>query len=324
MACASMLRRLLASLSAVAILTATTLAVPSPGYAQQASPPFPPITKPLSSSDLTSTANLLINYINIIYFGGTAGGGGGGGSVSIPLGSGLTITPGLANANPLLATSSLFTQAYPNSYTGSHPVGAAESAGVDFFNCSTSTCTATLAQAGTTGFEAGVTYSFKNIGVNPLTITTSTSTFYGFALTGSNIILAENGSATCVSDGANWGCSGNAGPLTSPQELTVSTGAVATNAATGTVFNFTPTTATSTAVTNPTNPRDGAKLIYNVTAPASAATLAFGTAFIFTGSGCGGAQPTPSTTAGFVDTYGFIYNGALSKWNCVAASMGAH
>jgi hypothetical protein len=126
---------------------------------------------------------------------------------SLPLGAGLTITPGVANASPAVAGSTLYAQTIPNTYTGDHTIGAAEGAGIDFCNKATA-MTLTLPQAGTTGFEKGVALTIANQGAGDCTITTSTSSFYGVPLVSSNIVLATDGGVFLVSDGTNWGATG--------------------------------------------------------------------------------------------------------------------
>lgn len=142
------------------------------------------------------------------YSGSSPAWGGFGGIASIPLGAGLTITQGSANATPVVSGSSVFLQTFPNTFTGTHTVGASEAAGVDICN-SSSALTMNLPQAGATGFLSGTTYSFMNINTGTCTIATTTSVFNGMPLTSTNIALAQYGFAYCTSDGTNWNCSGS-------------------------------------------------------------------------------------------------------------------
>lgn len=153
-----------------------------------------------------------------------SGGGGGSGSgtvTSITPKAGLTNTPG-STGTAITTSGNLYAQSLVNTYTGSHTVTSAESAGVDVFKPSngTDTGTFTLPQSGTTGFESGTSYTFLNTSSGNLTITTTTSVFIGVPLTSSNIVLGQYGSTTCTSDGTNWNCeinsvSSNSGTVTS-------------------------------------------------------------------------------------------------------------
>lgn len=65
----------------------------------------------------------------------------------------------------------------------------------------------TIAQAGTTGFEAAKFWIVNNIGSGSLTVTATTSTFYGGPsanISGSVLTVPTNTSATIVSDGTNY------------------------------------------------------------------------------------------------------------------------
>jgi hypothetical protein len=134
--------------------------------------------------------------------------GSGGSSVSIPLGTGLTIMQGSTNASPLTGTGNLFLQTAPFTYTATHLVNSNEAAGLDICN-SSSAMTMNLPQAGTTGYLVGTTYSFLNMNTGACTLSTTTSTFNGMPLTSTNIPLSQYGYATCVSDGTNWDCAGS-------------------------------------------------------------------------------------------------------------------
>jgi hypothetical protein len=155
-------------------------------------------------------------------------------AATLPLGTGLTITPGMANATPFAAGDTIYNQVFPNTFTGSHTVSSTESSGLDIMN-STSNFTFSLPQAGTTGFEDGVAYSFLDINTGTATISTTTSVFNGMVLTSSNIVLSQYGFATCVSDGTNWNCSGIGNPssgggdtITTPNS-TLTVGGTSTN-----------------------------------------------------------------------------------------------
>ncbi len=65
----------------------------------------------------------------------------------------------------------------------------------------------TIVQAGTTGFEAGKYWPINNVGTGSLTITATTSTFYGGPsanISGSVLTVPALTSATIVSDGTNY------------------------------------------------------------------------------------------------------------------------
>lgn len=146
------------------------------------------------------------------------GGGSGSGITSVPLGAGLTITKGTANATPLIAGSSLFLQTYPAYFTSGTTIVAGQAGGLVTYN-SASPGTFALPQAGTTGFEAGTAFNFSNMSTGALTISTTTSVFNGVPLTSSNIVLAQNANASCTSDGTNWDCLSSS-PSTSSQWTT--------------------------------------------------------------------------------------------------------
>jgi hypothetical protein len=93
---------------------------------------------------------------------------------------------------------------------------------------------------------------------------------------------------------------------------------IALNAALGNVFAVTLTASTGT-LANPTNPVDGQAIRVRVTQDGTGSrTLAYGTAYDF---GTAGA-PTLSTGAGKVDTLGFEYVAALSKWCYLGSGLG--
>lgn len=71
---------------------------------------------------------------------------------------------------------------------------------------------------------------------------------------------------------------------------------------------------------NPTNPVNGARLMFRVTQDGTGTrTLAYGSDYRF---GAVVQQPVLSTTAGKTDYIGFIYNGAAVKWDCIAFARG--
>ena len=96
---------------------------------------------------------------------------------------------------------------------------------------------------------------------------------------------------------------------------------VAVNAALGNDFRWT-LTGNNHTLSNPTNPVDGQKIIFQVTQPASGGpyTIQYGTNYLFT---TGLPAPTLSVTNSQVDILGFIYNAALGKWVFVAFLGGA-
>ena len=84
--------------------------------------------------------------------------------------------------------------------------------------------------------------------------------------------------------------------------------------------DFRVTIAGNRTIANPANPTDGQRIVVQVTQGGQGAnTLAFGSAFEF---GAGLAQPTLSTTAGYTDLLGFIYNAAKGSWLFVAYALG--
>jgi len=84
--------------------------------------------------------------------------------------------------------------------------------------------------------------------------------------------------------------------------------------------DFRVTIAGNRTIANPANPTDGQRIVVQVTQGGQGAnTLAFGSAFEF---GAGLAQPTLSTTAGYTDLLGFIYNTAKGSWLFAAYALG--
>lgn len=67
------------------------------------------------------------------------------------------------------------------------------------------TATYTIPQAGSAGFLAGYRIMLQNVsGANTLTLSTSTSAFYGAGTSGTSVSVAAGNGVTLVSDGTNW------------------------------------------------------------------------------------------------------------------------
>ncbi len=192
---------------------------------------------------------------------GTGGGGGG----TIPLGLGFTITPGQDNpaagalATPLtIGTNTLYGQIDPLPFFVDTPITAAmmghnvkAMAGVSILF--------TLGQAGTTGFEKGVSVCFAASGGGGLTLTAAGGSLIHGVPVASNIMTSpQYGNGCAASDGTDWDVSwafpaggGGIGTVTS-----IAAGSHITNTpdpiiATGTVaFSQ---MATNTVVANPTS-----------------------------------------------------------------------
>jgi hypothetical protein len=90
---------------------------------------------------------------------------------------------------------------------------------------------------------------------------------------------------------------------------------IAVNAALGNDFRV--TLGGNRTLSNPANPADGQKIIFQVTQPASGGpwTLSYGTSYLFSAT-----LPAPvlSIGAGYTDLLGFVYNATLGKWLFVA------
>jgi hypothetical protein len=83
--------------------------------------------------------------------------------------------------------------------TTSYPVISTDMGKILLFNASTSIA-ATIAQAGTTGFALGTSFTIINLGTGTLTLTPTTSTIN----TASTLTLGQNQGAYIVSDGSNY------------------------------------------------------------------------------------------------------------------------
>lgn len=172
-----------------------------------------------------------------------------GANLSFNLGAGFTITPGTANAAPLVSGGTLYGQLFPNIYTGSHTVTAAEIGGIDICNSSTGTVTMTVPQAGTAGFEAGNSISFGNINSSNCLLTTTISAFNGMQTSGGNITLSQYGYASCTADVVgNWDCLGTPAGIQAASTITSSSSTaftVGANGVTNPAFNVDASTASS-------------------------------------------------------------------------------
>lgn len=145
----------------------------------------------------------------------TSGGGGGSGITSVPLGAGLTITPGTANATPLTTTSTgLYIQTFPNTYTATQAIGASNANGLAILNTTTPS---NFALPSTT--TTGNVFNFQNRNTGALTLTTSTASFKNIPLVSSNIVMPQYGYASCVFDGTDYNCEGVVSPLASVTSL---------------------------------------------------------------------------------------------------------
>lgn len=143
------------------------------------------------------------------------GGGGGGatGVTSVATGCGLSGGP--------ITTTGTVTQAIA---TAAHNGSYAILAGDCGKSLTTNTTAAwTIAQAGTAGFAAGTFWIVQNVGSGSLTLTATSSTFYGGPtanISGSALTVPTNTSATVVSDGSNFqvlsggGSGGSVFPIT--------------------------------------------------------------------------------------------------------------
>jgi hypothetical protein len=93
---------------------------------------------------------------------------------------------------------------------------------------------------------------------------------------------------------------------------------VTTNALFGDIFTL--TTTQNFTMANPTNAVNGKKIIYKIKQDGT------GSRVITWGSDFRGSTdiplPTLTTTANYVDYVGFIYDSAVSKWNCLAVTKG--
>lgn len=103
------------------------------------------------------------------------------------------------------------------------------------------------------------------------------------------------------------------------QTVTISGAAIATNYSLGCKLYATLSHLATTAISNPTNPIDGGKLLYALTQDGTGSNIVtWDTAFDF---GISGA-PVLSTAAAAVDYIGFSYDANLSKWVYLGGEFG--
>jgi hypothetical protein len=109
----------------------------------------------------------------------------------------------------------------------------------------------TIAQSGTTGFAAGWFVAINNVGAGALTLTATTSTFYGGPtanISGSVLTIPAHSGATIVSDGTNYQVySISPGTVTSVATTSPLTGGTITGAGTIACATCTVTIANGTA-----------------------------------------------------------------------------
>lgn len=92
---------------------------------------------------------------------------------------------------------------------------------------------------------------------------------------------------------------------------------IAVNAALGNDFRV--TLGGNRTLANPSNPRDGQRIVFQVTQDGTGSrTLSYGTAYDF---GTAGA-PTLTTTASKTDLLKFVYNAAAAKWFSEGSNLG--
>ena len=104
-----------------------------------------------------------------------------------------------------------------------------------------------------------------------------------------------------------------------PIPLSVSGGAIATNAAVGNNFRVTPTHSTSTTMSVPTNPADGQKITYEIVQDSTGSgTISWDAVFAFGTTGA----PTLTTTASKRDLVGFQYSSDETKWLYLGSQLG--
>ncbi len=103
-----------------------------------------------------------------------------------------------------------------------------------------------------------------------------------------------------------------------PVSVLTDAASVVTNALLGALFTLTPTQ--NFTMANPTNPTNGQKIIYKIKQDSTGSrVITWDTAF--RGS-TDVALPVLTTTANFVDYITFVYDSAVSKWNCLAVNKG--
>lgn len=135
------------------------------------------------------------------------GGGGGGGTVtSVTASCGILATP-----NPIIAAGTIADNIAIGAHNGSYTLLTAD--------CGKSLTTNTTAawavpQAGSTGFTAGWHVLLQNVSASSvLTVTTTTSTFYGNSTSGSSVTIAAGNGVELISDGTNWQVLGYTAPI---------------------------------------------------------------------------------------------------------------
>jgi hypothetical protein len=138
-----------------------------------------------------------------------------GGTSSISVGNTLTKSGGVLNTQNLINAVATAT---------SYPIAQSDM-GKTVTHNSPSAVAVTLAQAGTTGFTQGTSYSEANLGPGPVTITPTTSTINGKT----SLVLTQGQSAYIISDGVNYtaflGKSGNTTQSVSPVNSGISANA---------------------------------------------------------------------------------------------------
>lgn len=252
-------------------------------------------------------------------------GGGGGGSgtlTSITPQAGITNTPG-STGTAITTSGSLYAQSLPHTYTSSqNPIPATDAAGIDAFEPAngTDTGTFTIPQAGTTGFESGVSYAFVNGSIGSLTLSTTTSTFKDCPVTGSSIVLSQYGNVVLTSDGTNYKCQSSSvastGTPSSPNTVPLVTSTYTPNFNTSRNFNFylVHTTCAPCTIANPSTalvPGQQGELVVTQSATGTD-TVSWGSDYVFPGA----TAPTLTTGASksdlfpyYVDASGLIVVG---------------
>lgn len=180
--------------------------------------------------------------------------------------------------------------------------------------------------------NVGVTSIATNNGITGGTI--STTGTIGLASVSNNSVLCNNTGGSAVPTAANCTVTGTGnavlaasptvtGTLTAQNvtaskagvfgsvALSVSGGAIATDASLGNHFRVTPTHSASTTMSAPTNPTDGQKITYELVQDSTGSgTISWNAVFNFGGSGA----PTLTTTANKRDLVGFVYSSDAVKW----------
>ncbi len=155
---------------------------------------------------------LLASGIASAQFTPPAGGGGGSGTVtSVAAGCGLA-------GGPVTTTGTISQTLLTAAHNGSYAILSADCGK----SLTSNTAAAwTIAQAGTTGFEAGKLWTVQADGSGAITLTATTSTFYGAGSSGSVLTVAAGTGFTIFSDGANFQVFGGAvNPATAPHYFT--------------------------------------------------------------------------------------------------------